>query len=581
MSLTTDIFKHCSPAIRTDIERCGTLSMCTATHPESVDELETVYKADGDYRIFGAMLTTTMEVKACGAVQNSLQDFFMANLKNMKKGIQLDQFSKGVQRIKPFILADQKRPINNVYWRASGGTASGENWRMDFESRSGIPADVRSFTPGKRLFVKSKTEAGAMNIWAGVILADPAPAIVGGKVRVYLSPQNAGSEFDVENPVSGITSRGPANVGRTESFCDDEPAYINNNLVDYWMSRAQTTICNSERVREWRKAVSDNNPLYKKLFDLSEAASNGQKLAAFQNSVFEDALWGQPISANQNLSDYRNLPVITDFIADSGLGISSQAGGGCDGYKANAIGWLQQLARCRQVYDALGEDLDLWSLMDAIYLLSRVRQGVNSAGATEFDLLTDSDTAGLIELGFIALFKARSSNTMVINMESEIIKEGTNKEFGFYYRRFRLVGKTGGITLNIITHRGLDDWLAEWQDMADQEADSTLVSGGRAIWLLDMTGIYIGMIDSVRDTRSTGNIRDLVKVDAAWACVEHAPVKETMLVAATYVPIVECPAASLLIWNLGGGVPNHVQTDGRPNYQPSDSIYNEFYDAVY
>ena len=164
---TTDIFQHCSPALRTDIERCGSLALCTATKPETVDQLDTIYKENGDYRIFGAFLTTAMEVKACGIVQNSLEDFFMANLKNVRKGIQPDQYTKGVMKIKPWILADQKRPINNIYWRGTNGQnhANGNDpdgyWQMDFTSRSGIPADARSFTPGKRLFIKS-LESGVM-----------------------------------------------------------------------------------------------------------------------------------------------------------------------------------------------------------------------------------------------------------------------------------------------------------------------------------------------------------------------------------------------------------------------------------
>lgn len=568
---TTDIFKHCAPALRTDIERCGTVSLCTDSKPETVTELEDIYKSDDDYRILGAMLTTTMEIKACGIVQNSWEDFFMANLKPMKKGVQLDMFSKGVAKVKPFILADQKRPINNVYWRVSGGQADGEtNWAVSVSSRSGIPADARSFTVGERVYIQSKQESGAMNIWAGVIVESTTN---GDAVDLVLTPQNALSEFgEPDNPVTGILRRGSANVGRTEAFCDDEPAYINNNAVEFWMERTQTTLCTGDRWREWRKAVLDNNPLYKKYFDLPEAESNKQKLKAWQSKIFENAMFGQAISANQTLAGYRSLPQVTNFLADSGLGV---AGGACDGYKANTIGWLQQLARCRQVYDALGEDLDLWSLMDAIYILSRVRQSIGSAAATEFDLFTDSDTAGRIDRGFIKLFKSYSEDTMRLNME---VQDGTNKAFGFYFRKYRLVGKCAGITLNVITHRGLDDWLAEWQDYADQESDQTLVPGGRAIWLLDMTGMYLGVIESSRDKRTSGDIHDLARVDASWLCVADAPKKEVLLVDSVYSAILECPAADLLIWNLGGGIPEHEEQSDRPDYVPQDaSLYDDVY----
>lgn len=571
---TTDIFKHCSPALRTDIERCGTVSLCTATKIETAAELDDIYKSDDDYRILGAMLVTAMEIKACGIVQNSWEDFFMANLRPMKKNIQVDSFTKGVMKIKPFILADQKHPINNVYWRATNGEAgAGGNWEVDVASRSGIPSDARSFTVGERVYIQSRhSGTGAMNLWAGVVAASE---LVGDVVHLTLTPQNAGTEFATpENPASGILRRGSANVGRSEAYCDDEPAYINNNAVEFWMEHTKTTLCSGSRWREWRRAIIENNPLYKKFFDLPEAESNKQKLQAFQSKVFNNAMFGQPISVNQTLSAYRSLPQVTSFLADNGLGV---AGGTCDGYKANMIGWLQQIQRCGQVYDALGEDLNLWSLMDAIYILSRVRQGVGSAAATEFDLFTDSATAGLIDRGFIGLFKQYSLDTMRINVEGRAVtvEEGRNKAFGFYFRKYRLLDKTAGIVLNVITHRGLDDYLAEWMDYASQEADDTLIPGGRAIWLLDMTGMYLGVIESSRKSATSGRIEDLQKLDPAYLCVEDAATKEVIQVGLTATAVLECPAANLLIWNLGGGIPDYTESSDRPNYLPSNT--NNYY----
>lgn len=558
----TDIFRHCAPALRTDIERCGTVALCTATKIETAADLEAIYTSDGDYRVLGAMLATAFEIKACGIVQNSWEDFFMANLKPMRKNVQLDSLTKGVQKIKPFVLADQKHPINNVYWRASAGTtAGGGNWQVDVQSRSGIPADVRSFTVGERVYIESiHSVTGMKNIWSGVI----ADADLNGLyVRLVITPQNAGTEFNTpESPVTGILKRGSANVGRSESFCDDEPGYINRNAVEFWMEHTKTTICTSSRWREWRKAIFENNPLYAKYFDLPEAESNKQKLQAFRSKVFNNAMWGQPISANQTLSLYPNLPQVTNYLSPSGLGVD---GGTCDGWKANMIGWLQQLQRCGMIYDAQGADLNLWSLIDAIYLLRRVRQGIGSSAANQFDAFTDVTTADLMVQGFISLFKAYSQDTMRMNVET-----GENKEFGFYYRRIMLVGKAGGVTLNIITNYGLDDYLAEWQDYASQLGDAELVRGGRAIWLLDMTGMYLGVIDSTRKSSTSGRQEDLARIDPGYLCVEDAPVKEVIQIGLTATAVLECPAANLLIWNLSGDMPSIVQAN-RPTYIPSDN----------
>lgn len=562
---TTDIFSKCAPALRTNIEECGTVSLCTASKPETAADLDTIYTDDGDYRVLGAMIATAMEIKQCGIVQNSWEMFFMANMRNMRHKLQPDSLTNEIQAVKPFILADQKHPINNVYWRLSNGaSAPSSNWQFDLQSNSGIPSDARSFPAGSRIYVQSQS-SGQMNIWSGVIVSSE---VVGDVVHVVATPQVALTEFDsAHNPTTGIVVRGSANVARVEQFCNDEPGYINNNAVPFWIERIQETICTSDRYREWQTAIVNNNPLYKKYFNLPEVERNRQILKAFASKMFNNVMWGSPISANQTVSNYTSLPQVQNYLSPTGLG---PFGGTCAGFKANTIGWMQQLAGCGQIYDALGDTLDLWSLMDAIYLLSRVRMGIGSAAAKQFDIFTDAATASLIDLGFIRLFKDYSADTMRLNVE---IESGTNQEFGFFFRRYRLVGRAAGITLNVITHVGLDDYLSEWNNYASQISTPSAANGGRMLWLLDMTGMYIGMIESNRITRSTGDINDLVKVDQNWLCVEDAPKKETTLVSAMYAAVLECPQADLIVWNFANEIPVYAQAGDHPNYLINSNLY--------
>lgn len=559
---TTDIFRQCAPAIRSDIATCGTTSLCLNARPENASELDSIYKLDGEYRVLGAMLMTSMELKACGIVEHPLRDFFMANLRPVRKNIQPDSLTRTIQKIKPFILAEQKHPINNNYWKVTNGQSAGEaNWQVDVQSTTDIPSAVASFTPGERVFIKGKTAGGSINLWQGLIITS---TLVGDVVRLVLDPQNEGSAFDVEDPVTGRLTRGPANIARSESYCDAEPSYINTTLVPFWIEHTKTTLCNSSVVREWRKAIMENNPLYAKLFDQSEAAQNAQKLEAWTNKVFENFLYGKPINGYQNVNDYRSLPQVTRFLGELGLGY---AGGTCDGYKANALGILEILQRCNRVYDAQGADLDLWSLIDAIYNLSRVRAGVGSKGANQFDLFTDRETASLIDRGFIALFKAYSQDTLSINM----MAEGDN--LGFHFKRYRLVGKGIGITLNVMTHFSLDDYLSMWQEYATESADATLATGGRALWLLDMSGIAMGVVESTRQTSISGRLADMQRVDPAYQCVEDTATREIEQRGLTYTNIVDCPQANLLIWNLSGNIPEHVESSSRPDYLSLTSTY--------
>lgn len=556
---TEDIFVKCAPAVRSNIGQCGTVSLCESTRPATVDELDTIYKTDGDYRILEALFMTQMETKACGAVQNSWEDFFMANMKTVKRGeVRFDENTRALTKIRPFILSKQRTPINNVYWRVANGQAAGADWQVDVDSRSGIPSDVRSFTAGERVYIESVGVGGEKNFWQGVVVTS---TLVGSVVRLVLDPQNDGSAFDdIDNPTAGVLRRGSVNIGKSESFCDNEPGYNDSRLTPYWLEHSKFTLCSSELYDEFRTFVLQNNPMYRELYDLPEVEENRQRTKAFWSKWFENLMFSKPISANQSLASYDQLPTIPIFTSANGLGIE---GGRCSGYKANTLGWLEQLKICGRIHDALGADLDLWSLMDAIYLMHRVRIGVGSAAATSFDLFTDATTADLIERGFIRLFKAYSEDTMRMSME---ITSGENKTFGFRYRKFLLKGKATGITLNVITHFGLDDYLAEWTDAGNENA-------GRAIWLLDMSGMYAKVLDTTRKTLTNGKLEDLAKVDAGYLCVEETYTRTVTQVGVTYAAVVECPAADLLIYNFSGNIPEHELSDSRPTYTPTEAAF--------
>lgn len=559
---TVDIFKKCAPAVRTNIGQCGTVSLCESTVPSAADELDTIYKDSGDWRILEALLMTQMETKACGAVQNSWEDFFLANVRTVKRSdMRFDEQTKALTKIRPFLLSKQRTPINNNYWRVSGGTsAGGGNWRVDLASPTGIPADTRSFAAGERLYIESRTSGGSKNWWSGVVVS---ASIVSNKVRVVLTPQNDGTAFAaVENPVTGLAKRGSVNIGKSEAFCDNEPGYLDTRLTPYWIEHTKFTLCSSDLYNEFRTFVVQNNPLYATLYDLPEVEENRQRTKAFWSKWFNNLMFGTPISGNQNENDYRSLETIDIFTSsNSSFGVE---GGRCSGFKANTIGWMEQLQTCGRIYDAQGGTVNLWSIMNAIYEMMRVRMGVGSAAAHTFDVFTDGDTAHLLERGFIALFKDISQDTMRLNMEA-----GSNKAFGFNYRSFKLVGKCSGITLNIITHTGLDDYLAEWNEIGEPDS-------GRMLWFLDMTGIYAKVLESTSKSGTTGKWDDLVKIDPGYQCVEETYTKTVDQRGVTYAAVVECPASSLIIYNFAGEVPLYDTTamNNAPDYTLQGAAYN-------
>src|SRR4051812_37769441 len=109
---TSDIFNKCLPAIGTNINECGGLTLCDiSTATPSL--LDSIFKEGSQFRDMGALLATQFEIKACGARTNGLFDFLMANKKMMKDRVIKVPLGPGNSEIMPFIMADQKSIIND------------------------------------------------------------------------------------------------------------------------------------------------------------------------------------------------------------------------------------------------------------------------------------------------------------------------------------------------------------------------------------------------------------------------------------------------------------------------------------
>ncbi len=154
----------------------------------------------------------------------------------------------------------------------------------------------------------------------------------------------------------GVLTRGVVNIGKTESYCEDEPAYRNDNLVPFWIQHTRWTSCSSSLYNKWLGLVLENNPLYRDRIYISEVERMRQKGEAFEKRLFDTLWYQQPISDKQNLTEYTQLPQVTNFLSSTGLGVE---GGRCYGFKANAVGWLTQLRECNRWYDAQGQALNL------------------------------------------------------------------------------------------------------------------------------------------------------------------------------------------------------------------------------
>lgn len=559
-----DFFKHCSPVIQDDMARCGSLSLCNSVRADSAADFDASWRDGEDWRVLEPLLMSHFELKAmgCGRHQFGLKDFFVSQIKNVKRMISPENWTESDRKVLPFLLAEDKVPINDKYWGVTNGAADGDNWVVRVKSGSGIPANVRSFGIGTAVYIKSAA-AGGMNPWMGKVAAEPPPTLVGnasdGYIQLALIPQNNTSFFpNIENPVTGFLTRGPTVTGKYENKCTSQPTYLNKVMKDYWPQWTRHTFEKCELTQEFFRYILDKNPLYKKFFHKPEIEAERESLASFWDTLWENAIWNRPSSPYQNVNDFRLLDKEIIYLSPTGLGFG---GGECNGYKTENMGWMEQWQRCESIVDLQGATLDMWSLIDLAYDLRRVRFATGSPATVHMTAFADLSTAELIDRGFIKLQKERTDSAFSITMEQNGGNQPTNA-FGFQFRKYNLPGKGYGITLEIATHPSFDDYISEWNAINNEDM-------GRQLWLLDPTNFYLGILDSERSENRTGTIAEQAAVDPNMLCVQRVVKKSVSLLGVGFVSIVECAARDRLLHNFANAVPITNPEAVHPSYTPA------------
>lgn len=553
-AINAEAFSKCAPNIGTNIRQCGTVTQCNAK-PVTADELQSLYLKSGDFRVMEALFHHDIEIKMCEAVQNGLYDFFMANKVVTNKNFQTRRTSTGVIEVAPFILARQYSPINNQYWKVTGGTASGAtyDWLITVQSLTNIPADTDSFPSkegagiGLRVLIHGKSDLGSATEtqWEVGAVTDNDD----GTVTLDLIDKNAGSFMDADNlsfPVGGLLRRGTPNVNKYEKFCAEMPTYTNWKDVPFWVEDTRYAMCWSSLYQKWKKLVLEGNALYDEFFNLEETQKNKQLGRDWQDRFVYQLFYGKGLQY-QTADAYDQLDDITAFDGSPfGLGVD---GGRCVGKRASVVGILEQMWQCGRVHDALGAQLNLPALFEEFYNMMRVRDGAQRKNAKSFDVFTDSTTAHLLNQAMLLYYQAESGNMLQLNMPAEGYSTAKKADFGFYYKSYPLFWPQG-VTMNVIWHDYFDDFIAAGQAVDMQ--DST-----RVLWVLDFAGIYPGIISSTRKVTKT-DPATLAQINANFGCVMEVPTREMTLVHTNLTVIVECPKGNLIIQNFSGDVPEHA-----------------------
>src|SRR6516164_3887963 len=120
--ISANIFSKCSPAIGTNIEQCGTVTMCNAL-PLEGSALSTAFGTQPNYTVNEALLRYDFEINMCEAKQETMGAFLRALRVPMGKSLRTNRLNSGLTEVAPFVMARQFSPINREYWIVQNGTA--------------------------------------------------------------------------------------------------------------------------------------------------------------------------------------------------------------------------------------------------------------------------------------------------------------------------------------------------------------------------------------------------------------------------------------------------------------------------
>lgn len=534
-----NIFSKCIPAIRTNIRNCGLMTLCDASVPRPED-LDGIYQdADGDWRVMEAPFMHQMEMKFCQVKEYNLYNYLMANKVDMSKKMNVEQVRTGLVRIRPYILVERKAVINNNYWKVTGGLAcdldgtpngSGTYWRVDATSPTGIPANVDWFNTPERVFISGQTEGGSSTKTAWKVKSC---SLFYNSCRIVLESQNTNSFLPparLASPVTGMLERGTANVNDFESFCARGPGLLTNNEDEFWIETVRDAQCIDEKYTEWRDLIMDNNPLYKKWFDLSPIEYNRQSGEDFQKRFVTTAFFSKALE-HQTISTVKDLETITTEAPD---------GTSCVGKRANVIGIYEQHAQHNRVYDHQGTKINLPQLFKALYKMQLLRQDLGQQSDV-FEIAVPSQYIPAWNLAMLQYYKAQSGGTL--EYRYDIGNTSKVSPLGFVYTDYKLVWPN--ITIRIVTDRFFDDYLA-------QQTDNGTPNIGRYMWIADWSRIYIGIVASERVVNKTGDVRERALTDPSYLCVMKVFTKTVTMTSWTYTVICETPQANLFIENFNG-----------------------------
>jgi hypothetical protein len=410
-------------------------------------------------------------------------------------------------------------------------------------SRYGVDLDDKWFNPRTVLHIFTKKANGNFENGAWKVLAR-ATAADKTYTDVLVTTQNAGSTTLYETaPTDGVVIIGQNNVNDFESWCQNLPNYDGKKRTPFWIQTMRRTRCvDSEYQKFFTRLMESNvNEAFQEFGDIPMAKRNAQDELEYKKRFCNAFFFNKAISSNQTLANWGSLDAINTTTVST-LDLPTE--GKIIGRRANFIGVYEQLKACNRVRDLTGQPLNLLELFDEIYRIKRARES-QGRPVTDIDIYTDSVTKANFMQGMLAYYKS-----LYLDQARFIIELGGSNDLGMVWDSYRVIYPSG-VRINIISHEFFDDF----RDANKTESQEEI---GSMMWILDLGkggSIYWSQIASNRKVHTTGELETLSKIDATFACVMENITQQVTMVSETGTAIVECPANSLAVMNIGTGLP--------------------------
>jgi hypothetical protein len=192
---------------------------------------------------------------------------------------------------------------------------------------------------------------------------------------------------------------------------------------------------------------------------------------------------------------------------------------------------LPQLKGCGRYFDSTAQTLDIRTWLETgMYDIHRARG--RKPSARNIDTWMSSTLADQFMVAFVQYSNWKLDDTLRI-----VINKGEN--LGVPFQTYDLY-KPQGVKFNVIIDPVFDDLANAFGNLPVAQSSR----GNMALTLeLGKGGsIYPAVLESSRREFTTGQIQDLAKIDATFACTMKNPTTKTTMTSTCVTAIVECPS---------------------------------------